>query len=594
MRLLRTLTAAATALTVLSLTPPVFANTGAERTAVDEAEASTERQARGEIESLIGRLCPGRCELVELQVTADEPSTIGDIRPGFESAAGPSQYDVEIRRIEATVMMDSTLPENFQANLPRMAQFRLQQLAQTVEIRPELLEFPDPQLPPMPEGLQQPPEPPAEPPPALPEPTDEDAAPTDDAPEDAAAPEEERTEATPPLWQQFLPWIALLLTLLILGGLIILILRRLEAMSTADDSRIADAAVDTGAGDPQPDVDTDALRQKISGSRPALNRMLRRWIQDDPREVAQLVRLIGPDILSDVRRDPQFRPALETVSDHVAELDEGIDASTARALAQKARSRYEAQLVVEDSDTDAEWAFLEGLTLGQISKLLETTSRRETGFVLTRLPPALRSRYLENLQARDRRELMLEASSSETLSRTQSRQLAARLRRVAEEFPDQVRETDGRAQMLMEMLEAMGTDERCDVLADMLEDRPDVARAVLSKTCLEPALLEIPDEAIADAVHRMPVDILTTFLQGTDGAVAERILDVAPGSKRQAVSTELSLEIPVTRADFLEARQTFSTAVVTSLRNNGFDVARYNSAVLQSDTRQSSTTEVAQ
>ena len=593
MKLLIPTTLVTIAMGLMLVAAPALANQGAERTAVADAEESAERQARAEIESLLSRLCPGRCELVDIDITSDEPRAVGGASPGFEGAGGPAQYDTDIERIEATIMMDSELPENFQANIPRMAQFRLQNLADDIVVRPELLEFPSPQLPPSPEGHPEtPPEPPEPEPQPEPEPIEE---PADEEPEEEAADEpDEQAEADEPFWQQALPWIALLMTLLILGGLIILILRRLEALASADDN--PQAARDERDAD-QPSAvmpDAEALRDDISQSRTALNQMLRDWIDDDPRQVAVLVRLVGSQILSDLRRDPEMRPPLETVSDHVAELDERIDPEQAQSVARKARSRYEARMVVDDGASDADWDFLEGLTLGQISKLLDNTSRRERGFVLTRLSPVIRSRYLENLDGDDRRKLLLETSSSESLSKSESRKLAARLREVADEFTDAARQADGQAAMITEMLDAMTLGEQQDVLVDMSQNRPDVAHAVLSRMCLESAVLEVPDDMLADTVHRLGVETLTIFLQGTRDDITQRILDAAPASKRQAISTELSLDIPSSRADFLDARSKFSNAIIATLRRNGYDVADFNSTALQGDNHHSPQSEMAQ
>ena len=591
MKLLIPTTLVTMAMGLMLVAAPAFANQGAERTAVADAEQSAERQARAEIESLLSRLCPGRCELVDIDITSAEPRAVGGTRPGFEGAGGPSQYDTDIDRIEATIMMDSGLPENFQANIPRMAQFRLQNLADDIVVRPELLEFPSPQLPPSPEGR---PETPPEPPEQQPEPEPIEEPPDDEPEEEAADEPDEQAEADEPFWQQALPWIALLMTLLILGGLIILILRRLEALASADDDRqpARDDRDDEQTSAVMPDA--EALRDDISQSRTALNQMLRDWIDDDPKQVAVLVRLVGSKILSDLRRDPEMRPQLETVSQHVAELDDRIDAEQAQSVARKARSRYEARMVVDDGATDADWDFLEGLTLGQIAKLLDNTSRRERGFVLTRLSPVIRSRYLENLDGDDRRELLLETSSSESLSKSESRKLAARLREVADEFTDAARQADGQAAMITEMLDAMTLGEQQDVLVDMSHNRPDVAHAVLSRMCLESAVLEVPDDMLADTVHRLGVETLTTFLQGTRDDITQRILDAAPASKRQAISTELSLDIPSSRADFLNARSEFSDAIIATLRRNGYDVADFNSTALQGDNHHSQHSEMVQ
>lgn len=554
------------------------AQSGSANTARENARSAAETQARAEIESLLARLCPGRCELVELRATVSQPRAAGEVAPGFEGAPG-TRFEVEVRRLEATILMDSSLPENFRTNIPRMAQYRLQDIANVVEVRPEFLEFPQPQLPPMPTPLPHvAPEPPRQPQP-LPRPEPEPIR--AETPEEPPA-EVEPLRAEPPLWQELLPWIALLLTLLILGGLIILILRRLEAISSKPDA--APAAADTEGDEkvrPKSMPDIDALRDELKRSRSVLNRMLRRWIEDSPEEVAVLIRLLGPEILSDLRRDSELRPSLEVVSDHVAGLDEAVDAERAHGICEKARSRHAAQLVVDDSSGDMDWGFLEGLSLGQVGTLLNSASQQERGFILSRLSPVIRSRHLENLSTAERRQLLLEASSAQTLSKSQARELAQRMRQIADEFIDAGREAEGQAALIVEMIEAMSLGEQEDVLRDLQSSRPDVAHAVLARICLESTLLQLPEDSLTNAVHRLPVEKITTFLQGTRRDIADHILSCSPGSKRQALATELSLDIPTARADFLDARQAFSTTVLATLRRDGYEVAKFNANALR-------------
>lgn len=557
-----------------------FAQRGNANTAREEARASAEAQARVELESLLGRLCPGRCELVELKAVVAEPRQVGQVLPGFEGSPG-ALFDAEVRRLEATILMDSTLPENFRTNIPRMAQFRLQSLAPTIIITPEFLEFPQPQLPPMPEAL---PSPPPQPRPlpepvALPEPTDVQPA---QAPEDPAPAEPTQDET--PSWQLFLPWIALLLTLLILGGLIIILLRRLEALAkhqptpaVAHDDQPPAAPTEQPARMP----DIEALRAELTGSRSILNKMLRRWLDEDPKELAQLIRLIGPDILSDLRRDPEIHPALKVLSQEIGLLHQALDARQAQEIAEKARARQAAQLVIDDDTAEDGWDFLEGLNLGQIGTLLENTSQKERGFVLARLSPVLRSRYLESLTPDARRRLLLEASQADSISRTDARKLARRLREIADEFIDAGREAHGQATLIIEMLQAMTLHEQENILRDLQQTRQDVAAAALSAICLESAIPHLPDTALANAIHRIPLQTLTTFLQGTGRHIKDHVLNLAPGARRQTLAAELSLELPSTRADFLEARKVFNDALLATLRRDGFEIATFNTNALR-------------
>lgn len=563
---------------------PLAAQSGSANMARENARANAETQARGELESLLARLCPGRCELVELRAVVSEPRARGDVTPGFEGSTS-ARFEAQVRRIEATILMDSNLPDNFRTNIPRMAQYRLQYLAPTIDIRPEFLDFPQPQLPPMPDNLPRiAPEPPPRAP--QPEPAPEVTAEPPSAPVETAV--EEPPARTTPLWQELLPWIALLLTLFILVGLIILLLRRLEDLAKAAQQPRTDSQAEgkkEAAPVKMPDV--EALRAELKQSRSVLNRMLRSWINDDPEEVAQLVRFLGTDLLTDLQKDPESKNALESVSAHVGRLHKPLDASEATNIAEKARARHAAQLVVEDSSGDGEWEFLEGLGLSQVTRLLKDTSSRERSYILSRLPRVMRSRYLESLEVQNRRRLLLEASDAESLTRSQARELAGRLRALAEEFADAGRQAQGQAAMIVEMIEAMSLKEQEAVLVDLYRAKPDVANAVLGQICLESTLLHLPQSALSNAIHRLPVESLSTYLQGAEPAITSHILENAPTSKRRALETELSLEIPSTRADFLEARQRFMSTVLATLGRDGVDVTSFNQSALHSAQPQS-------
>ena len=593
------LIAMATLVASLSLVAPAHLSAqGAENMAREEAKSGAERQARAEIESLLSRLCPGRCELVDIEITVDEPRALGAVSPGFEGAAG-TRFETDVRRIDATILMDSNLPENFQTSIPRMAQFRLQEIAPQIEITPELVPFPEPQLPPSPQDfpeLPPQPQPMAQPGPE-PQPTAEPAAePAEPVPAEPVD-VEDTASAESPLWQELLPWIAILMTLLILGALILVILRRLERLSEANNraSSAQTRPAQRNGEKPITMPDTQTLRRDLKQSRAILNRMLRTWILEAPQEVAVLIRLIGPDIIADLRRDPEIRPTLDQVSTHVAALDQRIDAEQADAIAEAARSRLDAQRVVDDGAELGPWEFLEGLSLAQVKSLLGRASRRERGFILTRLSPILRARYLETLNAKQRRALLLEASSSQALSKTESSELAGRLRRIADDFLDAGHQAAGQAAMLVELIGAMASSEQEDVLHDLRQNRPDVADSVLARIILESAIPHLPEEVLADAVHRVPVETLTTFLQGTDDAVAEHVLTGSPAAKRRALTTELSLDIPTTQADFLDARRSFSHTLLSTLRTNGYDAATFNARALgNTDAARTAPSEAAQ
>lgn len=540
-------------------------NTASERQAMQSKKNEVEYEAQQHVEALFSRLCPGRCELVEVRATMERPRPVGQIAPGFEDM-NTGAYEVTVRQLDVTILLDSKLPRNFQSNIPRMLQFRMAELAPSINIRPEVLDFPEPQLAPMPPLMPEPPRRAQEPPPPMPELPEP-------APEPAPVLEQPAPPGTP-LWQQLLPWIGLFVTLLILSGLILLILRKLGELQkqTSEEPKSPE-----NAKQELPPPDLDALRREMKSSRAVLNRVLRRWIDDDTESVGILVRLLGPDILADLRPDQSLRPKLEAVSDAVARNAGSLEPSEIQRVVDEAHARLTAVRILHDGQGLAmDWEFLEGLSIANLRRIFAPLGATEKSYAIGQLPPAMRSRYLEGLDTAERRDLMLSAGVGELLTKEQAIDLATRVRKAADSVSHIGREAEGQAILVLDMIHALGLAEQEETLRDLHQRRPEVAQVVLDRICIETTCLGAPQDVLADALHRTPIEVLTAFVRGTREDIREHLVRSAPNAVRQNLAAELSLEIPVGRAEFLEARSEFLKNLATMLRRDGHDLAAIN------------------
>ena len=353
--------------------------TPGEQAAMERRRGAAEESARQQIESLFSRLCPGRCELVEVRAITREPKMVGEVTPGFEGEGATGSYEVELDRLEALVMMDSTLPRPFLANVPRMLQFRLAKITPNVVITPTVLEFPKPQAAPMPE-IEEPPEPEPEieePPEPEPEPEPE-----------VEAPAPEPTPEVPwytELWHTLLPYLPYILILLLVSGIIWVMLDRARGLVEATTRAATDG---TGDRDTAGMPDVDALRRELRQSRAIQNEVLRHWLIEDPSSVALLVKMIGPDILEDLKQDGALRTPLAQVSEAVAHRAEPLQDSEARRIAREAHARLTAARVTSSqTDLASDWEFVEGLSVPALQRVMARLSAREKGYALGKLPP---------------------------------------------------------------------------------------------------------------------------------------------------------------------------------------------------------------
>lgn len=554
--------------------------TSGERIAMQAQRAAVEVEARQTIEALFSRLCPGRCELVEIKAVMESPRAVGAVTPGFDSPA-TSSYEITTKNLDITILLDSKLPRNFASNLPRMLQFRLNNLAPVVNVRPETLDFPEPQLhpmpPPMPAAPQNPQprysEPAPLPPVAAPAPAPE----TLEKPAPATEPDIQKTPA--PSWLELLPWIALVLTLLIFSGLIIMILKRLDKKADFN-AQNPEKTLDSGQKH-QKMPDIEAFRADLKSSRPIQNRVLRDWLKESPENVAILIRLLGPDILADLRSDDSLKPELERVSQAISQNLGPVEPAEASRVIDEATSRLTAARVLHDTDSHTmDWDFLEGLPVANLRRILNTCGATEKAFIINQLPTGPRANYLESLSHAERRELLLGAGVGELLTRQQAIDLAARTRKAADELSHVGRESEDQASLVLDMLHALPLHEQEDLLRELDQRRPEVARSALARTCLESAIPHIPADIIANAMHRTGIETLANMLRGTREDIRQHLLQHAAPATRAALSSELSLQIPVGRTDFLQARATFTTALTEGLRRDGHDLAALNKNAL--------------
>lgn len=565
---------AALALTIVSVSSASAVPTPTELAAMEREAAVAERQAQQEIESLFTRLCPGRCELIDVRAIVGEPRSVGEVTPGFEGEGATGSYTVELQRLEVQYMIDSTLPKPFMSNMPRMLSFRLQRITPDVRVTPIPLEFPRPQAPLMPE---EPEEPDMGPPPQVEEEPDmapEPAKVEEPEPVEEPAVEEEKSWLRE-LWTTMLPYLPYIVLILVVFGIVAYLLNWFR-----EYQRMKFGAGVVGAGGDEANKgmpDVDELRRELKQSRGVQNEVMRKWIAEDPEAVAALIRMVGPDILDDLKRDISLKAAITEVSAQAARHHEPLSPEQARRVAQEARARITAARVVQTGDDlQGDWEFVEGLSVPALQRIMGNLPARERSYALGKLPSGLRASYMEQMTPQERRELFVGAGSESALSREEAIELASKLREASSEVAHLGSEGSGQAEIILDMLRAVDVGEQEDTLRELRRRRPEVASAVLSNVLLESAIPHAPTNALADAMYRTPIEELTQFMRGTREDVRSRMLEHAPSNVRGAILQELELDIPSNRGEFIDARTAFTATLATQLRREGEDLVALN------------------
>lgn len=528
--------------------------------------ARAETSAREIVGNVFERLCPGRCELIEVEAVMGPVRADALAEPGFETD-GEGSYEAAVQSLRVDILVDSTLPGSFRQNLPRMLRHRLRELAPTVEIRRESVAFPPPQAEPMAPVAQDPLPRFSAPIPRLPTP-EADEPPPRSEPDEPVAPAA-ATPSADATWLAIIPWIGGLLLALVLAAVLLALVRRLG-------ERPPGGTPSTGEAD-RPDERRRAARLRrevedaIDQSRGAVNRALARWVQEDPEAVAQLVSEFGPDLLADLRKRQRLAAALEQVGEHLIRRPGSMDPAAEIALFEQARARLAAARI--EVDEEGTFEFLEGMGSQALRALLGDLHARERAYVLSELSATTRAELLVQLPAAERRQLALGAASSGTLSPREKRAVVARVRAAADE---QRGTGDGRPGWVLarELLSWMDAEEQVQLVEELRRGQPELADPLLEAAVLEGAVPWIAPAVLADAAIQAPVDVLTSFLQGTPhrGTVEAALSEAT----RRVVTSELAVSRSPDRAEFARARETYLALVAERLRQVGTSIRDLN------------------
>ena len=588
----------------LALSPMVLANPTAGDVALMRAkQGEVEYLSKQRIEEVLTRLCPGRCELIDLKVNVTTPKTVGRVLPGFDT---PTASEVEVEGIQARIMIDSKLPRTFRSNLPQMLTYRLSDLSSKILITPIQLKFPSPQLAPTPPPLPEIPErsrprPQAEPPPQLaplppPEPVVEEPV----VEEETLIKQGEEIN----LAELLLPWVPLGVILLFVSVLTLFVLRQLRRFQEALEGKTikpteerefaamnpfeqrtqrgANAAYPNSREEEQASMpDLTEMLHSLKSSRSIQNKVLRRWLEDDTQEVGLLVSLLGAEIMNDLKQDRSLKANLESLSHHIASLRTPVSSTQAWQLSYALRSRLNAAQILHDERAlGATWEFMHGLSLSTLKQLFDPLNAAEQSHYIGQLPMELRSVFLGQITTDQRQSLMLFAGADAGLNRAQSLDLAHRLKRRSEELSPMSDEMNAQATLIIDMLNALPFAHQLESLLPLESQRPQVAHAVLRQLCLEEVISFTPNEILMEALLRTPFEVAINTMRGLSEPLAQMLLAATPPHRSMAYAEELEVPVSVRQSDFLSGRASFLQGLSSALKREGIDLLDLNLKVL--------------
>lgn len=531
-------------------------------TASQALRQESENRAREELGDLLRALCPEQCVLLSLQAKVEEEQ-VGEVAPGFEAVSPGASVPV-LRGLDASVLVDAQLPSSFRVRLKTLAAERLKSLGVTAKVSIESVPFPPRNAP----HLQAPERPTAPPPPTpAPETTPESPPPASEpsAPDEAL---HDQLLAAAPL----LAVVALLaLTLLLLGGMLVLAVRRQPSPADyflpeppaqappAATSSVSDAGNQHFAADR-----LRRLERQLVEDRSLRARVVREALaRGEVAAVAGWVRVLGEFLLEDLRGDASMAGPLAALAQELvkpAQQDDGASMAELQGRVIATRLSRAPETAEESFD------FLEGVTADRFIGAVKGLSPRALEVAVRFAPPHLRSAALAALPFATREQLALAWAKEPQVS-------VGYAQSVAEELKARIGSTagsDGQAHALLgELLDSLDRTAQDGLLEKLrAEGNANLAASLAS----ESMLLTVPADALASALLAVPPDVLLGYARQAEPDLRERVLAGCPPRVRRELEEELALAAPSARSEFFDARRILLARVreELSLRSGGW------------------------
>ncbi|MBF5042086.1 hypothetical protein FGE12_06745 [Aggregicoccus sp. 17bor-14] len=512
-------------------------------TPLGRTRADAEERSRAEVNDLLRTLCPEQCVLVSVEARVEDEA-VGGAVPGFESLSGGAKLPT-VRSVNASVLVDSQLPAPFRTRLKGLVAQRLKEVAGQSNVNVEALAFPPRNAP----HLEAQPPAPTPPQPAAAAPSAPDAP----VPTMGERLQESLLPAAPLLAVVLL----LALSLMVLGGLLVLALRRPADGSGGgawlEPEPLPEAAPANAQAAPAldyPAARARRLERTLREERAVRNAVVREALtRGELRPVALWTRELGDFLLEDLRGDADLGPAVAGVAAELGRVPALDAAARAQALSELEGRTLAARLVQAADSADAAFSFLQGVPPQRFASAVRALPSAALEVALRFAPAAARTAALQELSDAQRTALALALARQPEVS-------TAHALAVAEELRSRLAESAGGASqvdaMLGELLETLPLEEQ-DRLVEQLRREGDT-RATRS-LITESTLTRSPVEQLSAALLRLPPARLVSYLGGAEVSVREQLLAACPTKLQRELREELKLRGSSARDEFLAARR---------------------------------------
>ena len=223
------------------------------------------------------------------------------------------------------------------------------------------------------------------------------------------------------------------------------------------------------------------------------------------------------------------------------------------------------------------FGFLEEMSTGQVSYLINDESSKIKAIVISRLSSEQAAEILHNLSKDERTQVAVELGRLSELPTKLVEQVAYNLADKAHTVPDENSVSVDGIRFVADVLGDADPTTREELINGLRVTDQKLSEEIESRCFIFDSIPFVPREVLVEVVRKLPPDVVVTAISGADKSIQEAVVLCFPEQTRKAIVSALKAKNPSSE-EIHEARQQFVKSMRGMSDANKVDLREVNSA----------------
>ena len=235
------------------------------------------------------------------------------------------------------------------------------------------------------------------------------------------------------------------------------------------------------------------------------------------------------------------------------------------------------KLIAPEHPTTNLFGFLEEMSTGQVSYLIDDESSKIKAIVISRLSSNQAAEILHNLSKDERIQVAVELGRLSELPIKLVEQIAYNLADKARTVPDENSVSVDGIRFVADVLSDADPTTREELINGLRVTDQKLSEEIESRCFIFDSIPFVPRDVLVEVVRKLPPDVVVTAISGADKSIQEAVVLCFPEQTRKAIVSALKAKKP-SPEEIRDARQPFVQSMRGMSDANKVDLREVNSA----------------